>query len=95
LFEFFLKFRHGFLYHFRMLFNERDMITDELKKQGIPFMIHYPKHISDMPVFQYLDHNPEYRINDKIISLPCHPFMQEEHIQQVEDFLKQYKQYEC
>lgn len=83
------------IYHqFTVLFNERDMIVQELEKQGIPYMIHYPKHVSDMPAFEYLKHTPAYRVNDKIISLPCHPFMQEEHIQQVEAFLKQYKQYE-
>lgn len=94
------------IYHqFPVLFNEREKIIEELKKENIPFMIHYPEHISDMDVFnsnriekinnQYVSSLPVgFRVNDKIISLPCHPFMTEEQIQQVEEFLRKHKQYE-
>ena len=36
----------------------------------------------------------DYRVNDKIISLPCHPFLKEIEIQQIEEFLEEFKQYE-
>lgn len=81
-------------HQFTVLFNERDEIISDLEKSKIPFMIHYPEHISDMPAFDYLGHKVGFRVNDKIISLPCHPFMNDSHIQQVEEFLKQHKQYE-
>lgn len=90
-----IRINSNHIYHqFTMLFNERELIIEELKKENIPYMIHYPEHISDMPVFSYLKHEVGFRVNDKIISLPCHPFMAEEQIQQVEEFLKKHKQYE-
>lgn len=91
------------IYHqFTVLFNEREKIIAELTVREIPFMIHYPQHISEMPVFlpspegegQGMRSEVGFRVNDKIISLPCHPFMQEEHIQKVEEFLTEYKSYE-
>lgn len=83
------------IYHqFAVMFNEREKIIAELDKQKIPFMIHYPEHISDMPAFKHLKHKVGFKVNDKIISLPCHPFMHEEHIQKVESFLKEHKKYE-
>lgn len=91
------------IYHqFPVLFNEREKIIAELRAREIPFMIHYPQHISELPVFQNPPLEGEgregakvgFRVNDKIISLPCHPFMQEEHIQKVEEFLTEYKSYE-
>jgi len=81
-------------HQFTVLFNEREKVILALQLAKIPFMIHYTEHISNMPVFSYLDHKVGFQVSDKIISLPCHPFMQEHQIEQVEEFLKAHKQYE-
>lgn len=65
---------------FTVLFNERDKVIEQLKNLNIPFTI--PSSIF------------EDNISSKIISLPCHPFMHENHIQMVEEFLKENKKYE-
>lgn len=97
-----LRINSNCVYHqFPMLFNEREKIIAELDQRGIPYMIHYPHHISEMPVFRQSVttapadmHTVGFRVNDKILSLPCHPFMTESQIQQVEEFLNEHKQYE-
>lgn len=90
-----IKVNSNCIFHqFTVLFNERDKIISDLKKSKIPFMIHYPEHISNMPVFNYLGHKVGFKVSDKIISLPCHPFMPDNHIHQIEEFLKAHKQYE-
>lgn len=98
-----LRINSNCVYHqFPMLFNEREKITIELDQRSIPFMIHYPHHISEMPVFRQSIvntapadmHTVGFRVNDKILSLPCHPFMTDSQIQQVEEFLNDHKQYE-
>jgi dTDP-4-amino-4,6-dideoxygalactose transaminase len=92
------------VYHqFPVLFNDREEIIKVLKDYGIPFMIHYHHHVSELPVFTPRNPSPEgggregvvgFRVNDKIISLPIHPFMHEDHIQMVEEFLHTVKRYE-
>jgi len=83
------------VYHqFPLLFNNRDKIIKELNKKEIPFMIHYPYHVSEMEPLKGKYNKVDYRVNDKIISLPCHPFLKEIEIQQIEEFLEEFKQYE-
>ena len=59
------------------------------------YIIHYPNHISDMEIFKdALYTKVGTKINDKCISVPCHPFMSESEIQQVESLLYSVKRYE-
>lgn len=84
------------VYHqFPVLFNERDKTIKELNKREIPYMIHYPYHLPDMKPLRGKHNEVGYRINDKIISLPVHPFLKEIEIQQIEEFLDEFKGYEC
>lgn len=84
------------VYHQYVLqFNERDKIIEELNKRDIPYMIHYPHHIPDMEVMKCgLNDEVGYRVNNKVLSLPVHPFMREIEVQQVEEFLNDFKSYE-
>lgn len=83
------------VYHqFVVMFRERNQIIDELKKREIPFMIHYQNHVSEMSSMMGEYNEVGYRVNDKILSLPCHPFLTEEEIQKVERFLTDFKGYE-
>ena len=81
-------------HQFVVLFNKRDVVLDKLSKNCIPYMIHYKHHVSEMPPLEGKDNQVRYRVNDKCVSLPCFPFMEESEIAQVEDFLFKYKDYE-
>ena len=84
------------IYHqFPMRFLKRDqLIVPELIKRDIPYIIHYPYHVSDHPVFNYLKYQTPFRINHQIISLPCHPFMEQHEIDKVIEFLADFKKWE-
>ena len=87
--------RDGCVFHqFVMLFNNREQVIQELNRSQIPFIIHYKHHVSEVPVLQGCFNEVSYRVNDKCISLPCHPFMSEEEIQKVEEFLHMHRRYE-
>ena len=87
--------REGCVYHqFVMLYRERSRIISELNNAGIPHIIHYKHHVSEIPVLRGKFNDVSYRVNDKCVSLPCHPFMKENEIQQVEEFLYKHKDYE-
>lgn len=84
------------VYHqFTVLFKNRDKIMNELNKNKIPFMIHYPNHVSEMIALRGSYNEVKYRINDKIISLPIHSFLEENEIQMIEEFLYKNKNEEC
>lgn len=87
--------RSGCVYHqFPVLFHQREIIIKELKNRNIPFIIHYDSHVTDFDFLNQHQYNADFRINDKIISLPCHPFLKEDEIQKVEEFLYEFKSYE-
>ena len=82
-------------HQFVLLFNERNEVIKEFDKAKVPYIIHYPNHISDMEIFKdALYTKVGTKINDKCISVPCHPFMSESEIQQVESLLYSVKRYE-
>lgn len=80
-------------HQFPILVKDRGAIETIMNEEGIPYMIHYPHHVSD---FLAVRANGEvgYRVNDKILSLPCHPFMTEAHISKIERFLERVHTYE-
>ena len=83
------------IYHqFVILFNDVELIKEELKKRSIPYMIHYNNHVTDFEVLRGRNNDVGYRVNDKIISLPIDPFLTEQEIQKVEMFLKEFSKYE-
>jgi len=81
-------------HQFVVLFDERAMILDNLSYNQIPYMIHYKYHVSEMPPLAGKVNQVGYRVNNKCVSLPCFPFMKENEIEKVEDFLSKYKNYE-
>ena len=66
-----------------------------MKENNIPYMIHYPYHVSEMDSLKGIYNKVDFRVNDKIISIPIHPFLKEEDIRKIEEFLKKYSNYEC
>lgn len=88
--------RHDCVFHqFVILFNNRAKVIDEFSNTGVPYIIHYPNHISEMDIFNdVIYRRVGTRINDKCLSVPCHPFMSEEEIQKVEELLHKVRAYE-
>lgn len=84
------------VYHqFPVCFKNRDEIIKDLLIEKIPYMIHYPNHLNDIPVLQGRQRSEvNYRVNDKIVSLPIHPFLAEEEIEKIENFLSNNRYFE-
>lgn len=82
-----VKINSNSIYHqFVIQFQNRDQIIKKLK--DIPYMIHYPKHSSEIPILKGKnDSNVADRVSDKIISLPIHPYLKNSEIEQIEEFL--------
>jgi UDP-2-acetamido-2-deoxy-ribo-hexuluronate aminotransferase len=58
----------------------RDKVAEQLKKQGIPTAVYYPKCLHEQPVFSKLGYSlgdfPESeKASREVLSLPMHPFL--------------------
>lgn len=90
-----MKTRGNCVYHqFPIIFNNRDKVIKELVNREIPYMIHYDKHITDFDFLNKNNYKTTNKINNKIISIPVHPFLKEEEIEKVCKFLKDVEIYE-
>ena len=61
---------------------DRDRLAEQLKSQGIPSAIYYPKCLHEQPVFASLGYKwgdfPESeKASREVLSLPMHPFLSE------------------
>jgi dTDP-4-amino-4,6-dideoxygalactose transaminase len=66
-----------------------------LKENQIETAIHYPTALHNLPAYAYLGHKPEdfpiaNQIQEKILSIPMYPELQEAHIQYVVDKIKEF-----
>ncbi len=73
--------------------NNREGLQKHLSDNGITTLIHYPVPINKTSIYKYLDH--EDLINttnwcDNILSLPIHPFMNEDQIDFITDKIKEF-----
>jgi dTDP-4-amino-4,6-dideoxygalactose transaminase len=77
------------VYHlFTVLFESRDDVIKEMNDRDIPYMVHYKAHVTDYHALRGINNNDVgIRISDKILSIPCHPYLSEDEIQKVEQFL--------
>lgn len=77
------------VYHlFTVLFENRDDVIKEMNDRDIPYMVHYKAHVTDYQALRGINNNDVgVRISDKILSIPCHPYLSEDEIQKVEQFL--------
>jgi dTDP-4-amino-4,6-dideoxygalactose transaminase len=84
----FIKWVGNPVYHqFVLLCKNRKKFIIKAEKNGIPFMIHYPYHVSDFTQLKAKNNRVGYRINNNIISIPCHPFLKEEEIKIIKNVL--------
>jgi len=77
------------VYHqYTIRLKERDLLGEELKKQGIPSAVYYPKCVHLQPVFADLGYKPgsmpvAEKAAAEVISLPMHPWLSEQEQDQV------------
>lgn len=72
----------------------RDGLQAALKAQGIPTMIYYPKGMHQQTAFAdvkaYVDCPNTSKLSDTVLSLPMHPYLDEETVKTVADAIKAY-----
>ena len=75
-------------------FHHRDELGQYLKKQGIPTAVYYPKCLHEQPVFSNLGYSlGSFPVAEKasqhVISLPMHPYLTEQDLVLITDFVKE------
>ena len=73
---------------------ERDMLMEKLKQKGIPSLIYYVKPMHRQAAFSYLlskdeDYMVTNELCDIVLSLPMHPYLQENEIEAVCEAIQQ------
>ena len=65
---------------------DRDAIQARLKAAGIPSMVYYPRTMSQQTAFAYLGQKPSpvaEKLTKTVLSLPMHPYLTDEEIEQI------------
>jgi dTDP-4-amino-4,6-dideoxygalactose transaminase len=84
----FIKWVGNPVYHqFVLLCKDREKFINKLKENKIPYMIHYPYHITNFIPLRANNNKVGYKIDDKIISIPCHPFLDNKDINLIKNVL--------
>ena len=71
----------------------RDRLQASLKEEGIPSMVYYPKPMHKQEAFKYNDYDDNdfhntMKLCDTVLSLPMHPYLKDEDIEQVVQVIK-------
>ena len=74
--------------------NDRDQLAAKLKESGVPTAVYYPKCLHEQPVFKPLGYAygsfpVAEQASREVISLPMHPFLQEQDQDQVVSAIKE------
>lgn len=71
---------------------ERDELQEFLKEKGIPSMVYYPIPMHGQKAFKFLKQYQECPVTEKlcdtVLSLPIHPYLEEESILLISDLIK-------
>jgi len=72
---------------------ERNRLQEKLKESGIPSMIYYPKPMHKQTVYEHYNFNLEdlkvaEKLSKTVLSLPMHPYMNEEQINNICEIIK-------
>ncbi len=72
---------------------QRDSVQAALKERGIPTMVYYPKPMQEQTAFgevrAYVDRPNTRKLCETVLSLPMHPYLEEETVRQVAEALKE------
>ena len=75
---------------------ERDGLQNHLKEKGIPTMVYYPIPMHQQKAFEGLRLYQEYPVTERlcqtVLSLPMHPYMEEEEQKYIIDTMKEFLQ---
>ena len=76
------------VYHLYVLRSrQRDRLQEELRKAGIPSLIHYPKPVHKQKSYLDAGYDVDLPVTegvvDEVLSLPMHPFLRDEDVQYV------------
>ena len=76
--------------------DDRDSLSDYLKRRGIESLIHYPVPVHLQPPCRTLGTDPAglanaERFAETCLSIPCHPFVHEAEIETVIEALNEFK----
>lgn len=85
-------------YTVRVSASDRSNLQSELRKHGIPTAVYYPKCLHEQPVFSPLGYCigsfPESeKASKEVLSLPMHPFLQDNDLEIVASSIKQRQHY--
>lgn len=74
---------------------ERDGLQGELKKNGIPSMVYYPKPLHKQQAFAGFnciddDYMNSLQLCDTVLSLPIHPYLKDDEMMRVVEVIKRY-----
>ena len=77
---------------------QRDALQTSLKEQGIPSMVYYPKALHEQTAYRPLNYQPgsspvSEMLSECVLSLPIHPYISEEEINQVVSEITTYFKY--
>jgi dTDP-4-amino-4,6-dideoxygalactose transaminase len=90
-----IKPRGNCVYHqFPLLLKNRKKVINLMKNLEIPYIIHYEKHVTDFTFLNCLNYKTNFRVSDKVLSIPVHPFLKENEIHKICEFLKMVSEYE-
>ena len=79
---------------YSVLFERREVLQENLKKAGIPTAVYYPKPLHLQEAFSSLgyregDFPVSEEISRKVFSLPMHPYLSDETIEQIASVIKE------
>lgn len=67
----------------------RDEFSSELETEGVESAVHYPRPIHEQPAFEAVARNLSLPVSedlsDRILSLPVHPWLEQQHLEQIVD----------
>lgn len=74
---------------------KRDALKKYLMDNGIETMIHYPKALPFEPAYGQFKFSREdfpiaYKLQDEVLSLPCHPFLTDDEVDYICDAIKKF-----
>lgn len=84
------------IYHlFVIRHNQRDMLQNALKKEGVETGIHYPVPVHLLEAYKYLRYNKDSMPNaeaacKEILSLPMHPYLTKAEVNKVSDVVSKF-----
>lgn len=73
--------------------DHRDEVITKFKKYHVPFMIHYPFHGPDFEVLRGVVNYVGNRLSERVLSLPIHPYLEEDEIARIEELLFNIRDY--